>query len=75
MTRTVVKGKTSPEIKKIFKVVLAGQKLALSNIKAGVKGNYIHKLVEDYFVSQGYMMGEKNGRFMDLFMEQGMGWG
>lgn len=75
MTRTVVKGKASPEIKKIYETVLAGQKLALSNIRAGVKGNFIHNLVQNYFSSQGYTIGEKNGEVYGFIHGTGHGVG
>lgn len=75
MTRTVVRGKASPEIKKIYEIVLAGQKLALSKIKAGVKGNYIHKLVQDYFTNYGYATGEKNGKVQGFIHGTGHGVG
>ncbi|HTX44535.1 MAG TPA: M24 family metallopeptidase, partial [Methanocella sp.] len=38
MTRTVVKGKPSPEIQKMYDAVLEAQKLALGAIRAGVTG-------------------------------------
>lgn len=75
MTRTVVKGKASPEIKKIYETVLAGQKLALSKIKAGVKGSYIHKLVQDYFTNHGCATGEKNGEVYGFIHGTGHGVG
>lgn len=75
MTRTIVKGKALPEIKKIYETVLAGQKLALSKIKSGVAGNYIHKSVQDYFIKQGYKTGEKNGKIEGFFHGTGHGVG
>jgi len=75
MTRTVVKGKASGEIKKIYETVLAGQRLALNKIKAGVKGNYIHNLIEDYFTNRGYATGEKNGQVQGFIHGTGHGVG
>jgi Xaa-Pro aminopeptidase len=54
MTRTVVKGKASPEIKKLYNTVLEGQKLAIKNVKAGVGINSLYKSVIDYFEESGY---------------------
>lgn len=75
MTRTVVRGKASLEIKKIYETVLAGQKLAFDNIKAGVKGKYIHNLVQNYFDNHGYSTGEKNGKVRGFIHGTGHGVG
>lgn len=75
MTRTVIKGKASPEIKKIYEIVLAGQRLALDKIKAGVKGKDIHKLVQDYFINQGFATGKKKGKVQGFIHGTGHGVG
>ncbi len=75
MTRTVVRGKATSDIKKIYDTVLAGQKLALNNIKAGVKGKYIHNLVQNYFDSHGYSTGEKNRKVQGFIHGTGHGVG
>jgi Xaa-Pro aminopeptidase len=54
MTRTVVKGKPSPEIQKMYDAVLEAQKLALGAIRAGVTGKQINDLVCEYFEEHGY---------------------
>jgi len=54
MTRTVVKGRPSPEIQKMYDTVLEAQKLALNAIKAGVTGKQVHDLVCEYFEKHGY---------------------
>lgn len=54
MTRTVVKGKASPEIKKIYDTVLKGQKLAIQNVKAGIEISSLEKSVREYFGKAGY---------------------
>lgn len=54
MTRTVVKGKPSAEIQKMYDTVLEAQKLALNAIKAGVTGKQVNDLVCEYFEKQGY---------------------
>lgn len=66
MTRTVVKGKASPKIKKIYQTVLEAQKLAISNIKPGTKGSDIHKLVDDYFINRGFKT-KKGGKKIEGF--------
>lgn len=54
MTRTVVKGKASPEIKKIYDTVLAAQELAIEKARPGLKGKELYKIVLDYFAKCGY---------------------
>jgi len=54
MTRTVVKGRPSPEIQKMYDTVLEAQKLAFNAIKAGVTGKQVNDLVCEYFEKHGY---------------------
>ena len=75
MTRTVVKGKASKEIKKIYQTVLEAQKLAISKIKPGIKTNSIHKLVQDYFNKKGFKSEEKNGKVQGFIHGTGHGVG
>jgi Xaa-Pro aminopeptidase len=75
MTRTVVKGKASLEIKKIYQTVLKAQKLAISKIKPGIKSNSIHKLVQNYFENKGFKTEEKNGKVQGFFHRTGHGVG
>jgi Xaa-Pro aminopeptidase len=75
MTRTIVKGKASPEMKKMYNAVLGAQKLALGKIKAGVRADSIHKKVQDYFESKGFKTGEKDGKIQGFFHGTGHGVG
>lgn len=75
MTRTIVKGKASAEIKKIYNAVLEAQKIALGEIKAGVRADSIHKKVQNYFESRGFKTGEKNGKMQGFFHSTGHGVG
>jgi len=54
MTRTVVKGKASPEIKKMYDTVLEAQNIAIAAIKAGVTGKQVNDLVCEHFEKHGY---------------------
>ncbi len=54
MTRTVVKGTPSPEVRRMYDTVLEAQKRALGAIRAGVTGKQINDLVCDYFEGHGY---------------------
>ncbi|MBW6440490.1 Xaa-Pro peptidase family protein [Patescibacteria group bacterium] len=75
MTRTVVKGKATDEMKKMYEAVLKAQKIALRKIKKGAKPNLIHQKVEKYFVKAGFQTGEKNGKMNGFFHGTGHGVG
>ncbi|MCK4592754.1 aminopeptidase P family protein [Candidatus Parcubacteria bacterium] len=75
MTRTIVKGKASPEMKKMYDAVLGAQKLALGKIKAGVRADLIHKKVQDYFENKRFKTGEKDGKIQGFFHGTGHGVG
>ena len=75
MTRTVVKGKASTEIRKMYNAVLGAQKLALGEIKDGMRADLIHKKVQDYFANRGFKTEEKNGKIQGFFHGTGHGVG
>lgn len=69
LTRTVLKGKPSPEQQKLFDTVRDGQLLGLSLVREGITGRDIHLAIENYFTQQGYRTGldEKTGRNVGFF--------
>ncbi|MCK5490690.1 MAG: aminopeptidase P family protein [Candidatus Pacebacteria bacterium] len=75
MTRTIVKGKASLEMKKMYNAVLGAQTLALGEIKEGMRADSIHKKVQDYFESKGFKTEEKNGKIQGFFHSTGHGVG
>jgi Xaa-Pro aminopeptidase len=60
MTRTVLKGEASPEIKDIYEAVLDAQDAGLGAIKAGISGREVHLKVCDVFQDHGFP--EREGR-------------
>ncbi|MBE5923140.1 MAG: aminopeptidase P family protein [Lachnospiraceae bacterium] len=54
MTRTVVAGKPSDEMKKVYDIVFEANKRAMAGIKEGVKCNDIDSLARDYIKECGY---------------------
>ncbi|NOQ68118.1 M24 family metallopeptidase [Patescibacteria group bacterium] len=75
MTRTVVKGKATKEMKKMYNNVLKAQKTALREIKAGVRADSIHKKVQNHFESKGFKTEEKDGKIQGFFHGTGHGVG
>ncbi len=54
MTRTIVIGSATDEMKKVYDTVLKAQLKAIEGIKAGVTGKEIDKLARDYIYQNGY---------------------
>lgn len=75
MTRTVVKGKPSPKVKKMYAAVREGQEIAFGKIKAGVNGQDVHNAILKYFEQEGFPTGESNGRMQGFFHGTGHGVG
>ncbi|MDR2863629.1 MAG: Xaa-Pro peptidase family protein [Puniceicoccales bacterium] len=77
MTRTYLKGVSSPEQRRLVKTVRAAQQLAFSLIKPGASGMDIHKAVVAFFEKQGYATGEnpKSGYQEGFFHGLGHGLG
>lgn len=54
MTRTVVKGESSPELEKMYATVLEAQRAALGSIRAGIDGREVHREVLGVLHEAGY---------------------
>ena len=54
MTRTVVRGEASLEVKEIYEAVLAAQSAGLKCISSGVSGKEVHSRVIQVFKEHGY---------------------
>ncbi len=75
ITRTVVKGKASDKVRRMFEAVKEGQEIAFRMIKDGVDGSTVHRAILDYFNSLGFKTGEQNGRMQGFFHGTGHGLG
>jgi Xaa-Pro aminopeptidase len=76
LTRTVVKGKPSPWLKKVYKAVWESQELALSLIKPGVDGALVHKAVVASLTKAGFPTGaDEHGTPYGMFHGTGHGVG
>lgn len=54
MTRTVVKGEPSPEIREMYDALREAKQLGISKVKAGISGAIVYQLVVDFFKERGY---------------------
>jgi Xaa-Pro aminopeptidase len=61
MTRTVVRGEASLEVKEIYEAVLAAQSAGLKCISSGVSGKEVHSRVVDIFKEHGYPEQDRTG--------------
>ena len=75
ITRTVVKGKASEKIKRMFTAVKEGQEIAYRMIKDGVDGSAVHNAILASFEQQGFKTGEQDGRMQGFFHGTGHGVG
>ncbi|MBI4358356.1 MAG: aminopeptidase P family protein [Candidatus Omnitrophica bacterium] len=75
MTRTVVRGKASDRLKKIYRAVLRGQDIAFKRIRDGADSAKIHEAIFQYFEGLGFKTGEMGGRMQGFFHGTGHGVG
>ena len=75
ITRTVVRGRASEAVRKLYDTVFQGQKIALQKVSAGTSTSEIHQCVQQFFVQRGYPTGKRNGRMEGFFHGTGHGLG
>lgn len=75
ISRTVVRGKASEPVRKLYTTVWQAQELALQQIKASVPAARIHQTVAGFFDKQGYRTGKGKGRMQGFFHGTGHGLG
>lgn len=75
ITRTVVKGRASEVVRKLFHTVARGQQLAFEKLRHKASARDIHRAVLDYFEKEGFKTGRQNGRMEGFFHGTGHGLG
>jgi len=75
MSRTVVKGRASREMKRLYDTVLAAQEEAIASVRDAADGQTIHSEVLRRFEAAGYKTGQINGRMQGFFHGTGHGVG
>jgi Xaa-Pro aminopeptidase len=75
MSRTVIKGHATPELKRLYRTVLDAQEEAIGRIRDGADGAKIHQGICDRFEAAGYKTGLVNGRMQGYFHGTGHGVG
>lgn len=75
ITRTVVRGRASDKLKKMFEAVKEGQEIGFRMIRNGADGSEIHAAIVRHFDALGFKTGEMNGRMQGFFHGTGHGLG
>ena len=75
MSRTVVRGMPSPELKRLYQTVKDAQEEAITKVKDGADGQKIHEGICARFEKAGYKTGLVNGRMQGYFHGTGHGVG
>lgn len=75
MTRTVVRGRASDEVKRMFEAVQAAKSAAESVLQDGADGFDVHAAVKKTFEDSGFETGLRDGRMVGFFHGTGHGLG
>lgn len=75
ITRTVVRGRASEAVRKLFHTVQRAQQQAIAQLHAGADGQKVHESVHELFRREGYRTGVKNGFQQGFFHGTGHGLG
>jgi Xaa-Pro aminopeptidase len=75
ITRTVVRGRASEAVRRLYDTVLQGQKLAFKRVRAGLPTTEPHQAVQKHFEEQGYKTQRRAGRMEGFFHGTGHGLG
>jgi Xaa-Pro aminopeptidase len=75
ITRTVVRGRASEPIRKMYDTVARGQAVAFSKLHPGTKTVDVHTAVRELFEREGYRTGRQNGQMQGFFHGTGHGLG
>jgi Xaa-Pro aminopeptidase len=75
ITRTVVRGRASEAVRKLYQTVFQGQNLAFKAIRPGVRTAEVHRAVQEFFEQAGYKTGKRKGRMQGFFHGTGHGLG
>ena len=75
ITRTVVRGRASEGIRRLYHTVAHAQEVAFTKMQGDVPGADVHRAVQTVFELAGYKTGKRNGRMEGFFHGTGHGLG
>lgn len=75
LTRTVVKGRARPELRRLYAAVRKAQRLALRQVRAGARADRVHEAVQRELAAAGYRTERRAGLPVGFFHGTGHGVG
>lgn len=75
ITRTVVRGRATEAIRKLYHTVQRGQEIGFENIRDGANARDVHFKIREFFDREGYKTGKIKGRMQGFFHGTGHGVG
>jgi len=75
ITRTVVRGRASEGVRRLYDTVLRGQTLAFRQARHGTPTAQVHRTVTEFFGQHGYKTSRRRGRMEGFFHGTGHGLG
>ncbi|MGA2556401.1 MAG: M24 family metallopeptidase [Verrucomicrobiota bacterium] len=75
ITRTVVRGRASEPVRRLYDTVWRAQEIGFSKIRAAAAAGEIHASVQEFFEAQGYKTCKKNGHLEGFLHGAGHGLG
>jgi Xaa-Pro aminopeptidase len=75
ITRTVVRGRASEAVRRMYYTVERAQELTFGNLKHKTRAQQVHQRVSEFFEAEGYKTGRHAGRMQGFFHGTGHGLG
>jgi len=75
ITRTVVKGRASDAVRRMYFTVERAQELTFEHLRNKSRGQDVHEKVQEFFTAEGYKTGRVGGRMQGFFHGTGHGLG
>ena len=75
LSRTLVRGRASERLKRIYATVQEGQQLGFNLIRDGINGKEVHDKILTLFTARGFSTGRIGGRMQGFFHGTGHGLG
>lgn len=75
ITRTVVRGRASEALRKLYHAVERGQELGFEQMQHKARSREVHEKIQNFFKQEGYETGKRQGRMQGFFHGTGHGLG
>jgi Xaa-Pro aminopeptidase len=75
ITRTVVRGRATEAIRKLYHTIERAQEIGFENIRHNTSGREVHFKIAEFLAKEGYKTGKSHGRMQGFFHGTGHGVG